>query len=271
MEVTNFLSVKQEGNDGSGGVGGWAKSPPIKDDASNHKEVISKFHIVERHLLSRLLYPNPVCILSTTSLEKKINVMVCSWLTPIDNMGRFFMSIKKTRHTAKILLEQSVHERIFGLNICNNKLQNLLLEIGSCSGKNLNKITEFNIETCKFGWEFIDENNGGKLLNVKPNLLRKDYKSCNIKEVRKKVGWLGFQKLKFLQQSPVHLICRITSVAAENHECVNNCIEEDIDHYKFFCEILFACTDKKIFDSNVYNKDSELLTFFGSKTFGVVK
>ena len=47
--------------------------------------------------------------------------------------------------------------------------------------------------------------------------------------------------------------------------CQQLYIDEDIDHYKFFCEILFACTDKKIFDSNVYNKDSELLTFFGSK------
>lgn len=39
---------------------------------------------VERHMFSRLLYTNPVCLLSSIQKENK-NVMTISWLTPINN------------------------------------------------------------------------------------------------------------------------------------------------------------------------------------------
>ena len=229
---------------------------------------LSNLHMVERHLTSRLLYPNPVCILSSVSLENKINLMTCSWLTPIDNMGRFFLSIKKTRYTAKNLLERAINERIFGINVCTDSLQDLVLKIGSCSGSSgIDKIKAYNIPICNFGWNLIDKGNINKILNVKQNLLQKDYSECNTKEQRKKIGWLGFHTLKFLQNSPVHLICRVTFVA--NSENVKHAhIEEDTAHYKLFCEILYACTDGKVFNSNIYNKNANLLTFFGSKTFG---
>ena len=41
--------------------------------------------------------------------------------------------------------------------------------------------------------------------------------------------------------------------------------EQDTSHLKMFCEILFACTNGEVFDTNVYNPRSNLLTFFGSK------
>ena len=59
---------------------------------------------------SRLLYPSPVCLLSTTSGEKnnsdvkEDNVMVLSWLTPTNNEGRFMFSINKSRYSALLLV-----------------------------------------------------------------------------------------------------------------------------------------------------------------------
>ncbi len=43
--------------------------------------------IDDPHKLSRLLYPNPVCLLTTNPDENNEhpNVMVLSWLTPVNN------------------------------------------------------------------------------------------------------------------------------------------------------------------------------------------
>eukprot|EP00581_Thalassiosira_minuscula_P002173 CAMPEP_0183743036 /NCGR_PEP_ID=MMETSP0737-20130205/65010_1 /TAXON_ID=385413 /ORGANISM="Thalassiosira miniscula, Strain CCMP1093" /LENGTH=611 /DNA_ID=CAMNT_0025978639 /DNA_START=289 /DNA_END=2124 /DNA_ORIENTATION=+ len=61
---------------------------------------------------SRILYPNPVCLLST--LERvdgptkkeyiiKRNVMALSWVTPTNNHGRFMFSMNKSRYTMNAL------------------------------------------------------------------------------------------------------------------------------------------------------------------------
>ena len=86
---------------------------------------------VEPHLRSRLLYTNPVCLLSTlpglvrtsstggsspaptkaaASDESMFrpNVMTISWLTALDNRGTFVMSMNQNRHSARLLLANEV-------------------------------------------------------------------------------------------------------------------------------------------------------------------
>ena len=36
-------------------------------------------------MLTRLLYPNPVCLLSTYAPPRPPNIMTITWLTPINN------------------------------------------------------------------------------------------------------------------------------------------------------------------------------------------
>eukprot|EP00966_Prymnesium_polylepis_P327341 7383221-Prymnesium_polylepis.1 len=56
-------------------------------------------------LRSRVLYANPVCVLSTVDEEqRRRNAMVVSWLTPTNNHGVFVMAINRQRHTAPLLL-----------------------------------------------------------------------------------------------------------------------------------------------------------------------
>ena len=47
---------------------------------------------VDKNMLSRLLYPNPVCLLSVQSgdddASRRRNVMTITWLTPINNHVR---------------------------------------------------------------------------------------------------------------------------------------------------------------------------------------
>ena len=44
-------------------------------------------HITDEHKLSRLLYPNPVCMLTTNpdDTNEHPNAMVLSWLSPANN------------------------------------------------------------------------------------------------------------------------------------------------------------------------------------------
>lgn len=63
--------------------------------------------ILHGNMASRLLYPNPVCLLSTYA-KHKFNVMTITWLTPINNHGGFVCSIHQQRFTATMLTENAV-------------------------------------------------------------------------------------------------------------------------------------------------------------------
>lgn len=166
------------------------------DDATT----LRGFTAVPRHLLSRLLYANPVCLLSVggddglvTNSEsvgegqsrvsidanhdkddrtddttmnamtdgdndershvmeggrRPRNTMVISWLSAIDNRGTFFMSMKRTRHSAALLTRDKfdcdsdggvsgtdVDYRRFVLSIPTMDMAELVTRIGSCSGR----------------------------------------------------------------------------------------------------------------------------------------
>jgi len=53
---------------------------------------------VEKHLFARLLYANPVCLLTSTAMLAdhvwRTNVMTISWLTPISNNVRSMTRIR---------------------------------------------------------------------------------------------------------------------------------------------------------------------------------
>ena len=64
---------------------------------------------IESTHLSRPLYPNPVCLLSTWQLPHhtlegpRVNLMTISWLAPLDNAGRFVCSMCQHRFSAAML------------------------------------------------------------------------------------------------------------------------------------------------------------------------
>ena len=79
---------------------------------------------------SRLLYPNPVCFLSTTNKNEK-SVMVLSWLTAMDNTGGFILSMNENRHTASILASSSS----FVLSVPVHGMESLIQMVGKTSTK----------------------------------------------------------------------------------------------------------------------------------------
>lgn len=93
------------------------------------------------NLFSRLLYPNPVCFLSTLNQSSGSisipNVMTLSWLMPTNNYGGFAFTIHKTRFSANTIIESE--SKTFVLSIPTALHRGTLLAIGKCSGQSKNK------------------------------------------------------------------------------------------------------------------------------------
>jgi len=138
-------------------------------------------HVRNKQQLSRLLYSNAVCMLSTgvrpahTSRSRvgcrcdlfvlvsgehggvAPNVMTISWLTPYNNSGGIVLSINANRHTATKL---RAHPQ-FVLNVPTSEMEAQVLQIGKCSGRDTNKFQSLSIRTCTpGGW--VDRNDASE-------------------------------------------------------------------------------------------------------------
>ena len=93
--------------------------------------------LTERAHFSRLLYPNPVCFLTTSRVEGGgLNVMTISWLTPANNDGLVVFSINKRRYSAECL---ATHP-LFCLSVPVAGMEGLVLQVGKCSGRRGDKV-----------------------------------------------------------------------------------------------------------------------------------
>ena len=106
---------------------------------------------------SRLLYANPVCLLSSCHGDEPNirNIMTVSWLTAVDNNGHLIVSINKRRHSAVNILSSGT----FVLNVPTAQLAQTALEIGSCSGGITDKIERFGTLLggyCLPGWKPLE-------------------------------------------------------------------------------------------------------------------
>ncbi|CAJ1965465.1 unnamed protein product [Cylindrotheca closterium] len=159
-----------------------ADNGALSEDGDGFTKNSSWIHLTQGKEFSRLLYPNPVCFLCTataTNRNKRSsspnnlssedaspnifrrNVMVISWLSPVDNDGFFVMSVNARRHSIKHLLRSTPGDAvsvemtdstdtspsnndvpiIFTLCVPTLDLKDLVLHVGSVSGKDI----------CKFG------------------------------------------------------------------------------------------------------------------------
>ncbi|KAL9181959.1 hypothetical protein ACHAXT_012302 [Thalassiosira profunda] len=137
--------------------------------ASSHTDQSEWAHLTTGKEFSRLLYPNPVCFLSSASPDEdadgrnagarkgaaarttpdvsgaRRNVMILSWLAPTNNRGRFMFSLHKGRYTASLLAPYEADEGKgtkrwragieFALSVPVKGMEQLVLDVGSVSGK----------------------------------------------------------------------------------------------------------------------------------------
>lgn len=132
-------------------------------------------HLTSGKEFSRLLYTNPVCLLSTvadisnepsgdqvtikkcnrdgaaseknepsTHINLQRNVMVLSWLTATNNSGRFLFSINKSRYSTELLapqrsgdIDSCAHKTgvEFSLSVPVKGMEELVKDVGSISGR----------------------------------------------------------------------------------------------------------------------------------------
>ncbi|CAJ1416540.1 unnamed protein product [Effrenium voratum] len=185
---------------------------------------------------SRLLYTNPVCILSSCDASMRRNLMTISWLTPMDNQGRFLCSLNKSRHSAGGVLSQ----RVFVLNVPTAELAQTVLDVGGCSGSCVDKIERFSEALggcCRPGWEPLE--------------------------------WPGDMDLGApvfaLAGCVAHLVVRVQAdlTAASGQDA----------HHVLSCATLRAVVRRSHWDGKIFSPRhgaSPYLTFFGSQTFGYV-
>jgi flavin reductase (DIM6/NTAB) family NADH-FMN oxidoreductase RutF len=286
---------------GSSPRDGYCMSSISNDDKEREARKSSQWiHLQEGKELSRLLYPNPVCLLCTRNITSKDggttasaqqandNVMTISWLTATNNHGRFMMSLNRRRHTANYLGSK---DQDFCLCVPIAGMEDLVLAVGSTSGK--------------FGSKFRDEKNLPESLNAHgsdpqeeppttqqmsnrqkkklqrqqriggiPGLVQVPYGAGQPQETKPTGDFVPQSTtqeedgtgLFCIQGTVAHLHCRTYSVLEE-------AIDED--HYLILAEIVDAyChvdyweATKKLFRPRPGAKP--YLTFFGSQRFGHV-
>lgn len=102
--------------------------------------------------LSRVLYPNPVCFLSTWTvggLPSAANLMTISWLAPLDNDGHFLLSMNQRRFSAVNLQSNP----FLCLSVAVAGLEQSLLRVGGCTGAGVrDKALALGIPLCRPGW-----------------------------------------------------------------------------------------------------------------------
>jgi flavin reductase (DIM6/NTAB) family NADH-FMN oxidoreductase RutF len=210
--------------------------PCLSEDHEDENSVVQ----IKGNMMCRLLYPNPVCLLTVYDPTKHTaNVMTITWLTAIDNHGTFVCSIAKTRHTAKLLREFSV----FVLNVPTRDLEETILKIGSISGGETDKFRELGLRTCIPGWTSNTHTTSKRKKTQDNHYLTKHAIA--------------------LKDCIAHTICIVQQ-------------KQDFNmHWLLICKQEMAWSKKDYFaDGKRFIRSSEslppYLTFLGTKTFGSV-
>ena len=204
---------------------------------------ISPILLTDRQMLSRLLYPNPVCILSVC--EPIRNMMILSWITATDNAGNIFMSINQKRYTAELLSVSSY----FVLNVPVSGMEECIVNIGKCSGRDVDKFVTCGVNHCYPGWTPI----GADATRIK-------------KPLAKKLRGLGdeYPHLIAVNECVAHIVCRVKRIDTE-------VVSDKNSHLFVFAEIVYAYVMNDYWDgtsfSGNYLLTPPILSFLGSGKF----
>ena len=144
------------------------------------------------------------------------------------------------------------------LNVPVQGMEETVLAIGGCSGRDVDKFAELEINVCKPGWDtwcgFIKESS--------PDCSLVPRKRCKKRELERRA-------LDARLRSMVALECCVAHVPA-----YVNKIDEVNGHYLFQCKILCAFVRPEYWGGKLFCPQRPevppFLTFFGSKTFGYV-
>ncbi|KDO23316.1 hypothetical protein SPRG_11630 [Saprolegnia parasitica CBS 223.65] len=204
---------------------------------------------VDKNMLSRLLYPNPVCLLSVQSgdddASRRRNVMTITWLTPINNHGKFICSMNCKRHTATLVHAPGQY---FVLNVPTKAHEATILAIGGCSGADVDKFETLQLATCPPGWAPL------RPLKRKHGMSKKDLRDADVYDAAS--GCVA------LVDCIAHIVCRVDAV-----------LETD-GHNLLTCTQVAAWAKAAYWNGKHFAPQSRdlmpYLTFLGTKVFACV-
>mmetsp|Transcript_25623 Transcript_25623/g.74129 ORF Transcript_25623/g.74129 Transcript_25623/m.74129 type:complete len:288 (+) Transcript_25623:181-1044(+) len=259
-------------------------------------------HLSDRKEFSRLLYPNPVCFLTSSDnkdessgASKRRNVMVLSWLTATDNSGRFLFSINRNRHSALNIVpidESSGKARTgvdFVLSCPVQGMEQLVLDVGGTSGKWGSKfmadrnhddadpskeIGEGDVRRADVGLHVASMSDRQK---KKLKRMRMAKGVPNLEAVP--IGHLDNSAwernaLFAINGTCAHIHCRTSAIVDEP---ATGIVDEEQQHHLVMAEVIDARVDSSYWDAakrqfRPMREDvPPYLTFFGAQTFGYVR
>ncbi|ETO70777.1 hypothetical protein F444_12804 [Phytophthora nicotianae P1976] len=151
---------------------------------------------VDKGMLSRLLYPNPVCLLS----------------------GGFICSMNATRYTANFMNQSGA---VFVLNVPVRGMEELVLAIGSSTGADADKFEQLNIQICAPGGgdfvEMVKDTHETEKLRKKQKLSRKEL-------ARQEIASAAAQSVA-LRDCVAHLLCRVDTVTEDDGHLLLRCTQ----------------------------------------------
>ena len=179
----------------------------------------------------RLLYCNPVCLLGTVDDSYEPNVMVISWLTPVNDVDTFLISLNAKRRTSASMHIGST----FSLSVVpgdSNEPVDLVLQVGSLHGPT--EKAQLIADMC------------GPYMNDPSQ-------ACN-----------GGDKLPFLSESPAHARCTIIDEWASGNTRLQS-KRGDLQQRLLLCSLDDVAVRHDAWSGKTMQ--CKMLSFAGTKTF----
>eukprot|EP01132_Coremiostelium_polycephalum_P006166 gene6166-7679_t len=184
--------------------------------------------------------------------------MTITWLTCIDNNGFFMCSLNKNRFSAQLLLSS----KKFVLNVPVSGMEQLVLNIGGCSGRNVNKFKKFNIPislpgcTKELSYDSIAFSNG--------NQEHKEMTTTTTTTTTK-------PEYIAVSNCVAHMICQVESILKQVDDDSSSDNHQINGHYILLCKIDKSFVRSSYWDSKRFKPMNDTippyLTFLGSQSF----
>lgn len=220
-----------------------------------------KFIALNPQQASRLIYPNPVCFLTSISPASKLNAMTLSWLAPANNYGGFVFVIHKTRFSASCLLEK----KEFMLSVAHANQIDLLLACGKVSGGSVDKL-DGSIPGLSAALEATTAKSAGNAFSALQD--SSDDDSDN-EEGTKALAVADTSFLETAKLSPI-----AGAVASMKCTVVSHSEAADAGHWLVVAQISEAQVHPQYWDGKVFGPTDEnlpgLVSFLGSQQFAVL-
>ena len=224
---------------------------------------------------SRLLYPNPVCFLSTksttssSSSKEKYNVMTSSWLTAANNNGGLVLVVNKARHSAESLREVG---SLFTLSVATERQKELLVKVGKCSGRSVAKFSTIDgLQTIPttFTEEPVAKSSSQGIISNSFSALEASSSDDDDEKKKEEETDTSEDYPPSIEGTVARMVCRVLNIhpaADEGHHLIVAQIEKAKVLKSYFSEGKFSPKGTAMRMESL----PRLLTFLGGQTFGAV-